>query len=102
MNMLKGLVLFTCFFSVENTNVCIFRDYGIFITNIIPGGIADKNGRLRVGDRLMHVQSMVGNMFLKVELHLFFFDRKMAMICNLLNINMLLNQYDVHVMKVKQ
>ena len=35
------------------------RDYGIFITNIIPGGIADKNGRLKVGDRLMHVQSMV-------------------------------------------
>ncbi len=36
-----------------------FRDYGIFITNIIPGGIADKNGRLKVGDRLMHVQSLV-------------------------------------------
>lgn len=33
-------------------------DYGIFITNIIPGGIADKNGRLKVGDRLMHVQSL--------------------------------------------
>ncbi|CAF3924884.1 unnamed protein product, partial [Rotaria sp. Silwood2] len=33
-------------------------DYGIFITNIIPGGIADKNGRLIVGDRLMSVQSM--------------------------------------------
>ncbi|CAF4594175.1 unnamed protein product [Rotaria sp. Silwood1] len=33
-------------------------DYGIFITNIIPGGIADKNGKLKVGDRLMSVQSM--------------------------------------------
>ena len=37
----------------------LFRDYGIFITNIIPGGIADKNGRLKVGDRLMHVHSSV-------------------------------------------
>ncbi|CAF1586629.1 unnamed protein product, partial [Rotaria sordida] len=25
-------------------------DYGIFITNIIPGGVADKNGKLKVGD----------------------------------------------------
>jgi hypothetical protein len=36
-----------------------FSDYGIFITNIIPGGIADKNGRLKIGDRLMHVQAAV-------------------------------------------
>ncbi|CAF3354162.1 unnamed protein product, partial [Rotaria sp. Silwood2] len=36
-------------------------DYGIFITNIIPGGIADKNGRLQVGDRLMHVYSSKNN-----------------------------------------
>jgi hypothetical protein len=40
-----------------------FRDYGIFITNIIPGGITDKNGRLKVGDRLMHVQSLVSEKF---------------------------------------
>ncbi|CAF1354687.1 unnamed protein product [Rotaria sordida] len=33
-------------------------DYGIFITNIIPGGVADKNGKLKVGDRLMSVLSM--------------------------------------------
>jgi C-terminal processing protease CtpA/Prc len=42
-------------------SIVVFRDYGIFITNIIPGGIADKNGRLKVGDRLMHVQSLVRN-----------------------------------------
>lgn len=33
-------------------------DHGIFITNIIPGGIADKNGNLLVGDRLLYVQSV--------------------------------------------
>ncbi len=38
-----------------------FSDHGIFITNIIPGGITDKNGRLKVGDRLLSVQSMVWN-----------------------------------------
>jgi C-terminal processing protease CtpA/Prc len=43
--------------------IFFFRDYGIFITNIIPGGIADKNGRLKVGDRLMHVQSLVRKSF---------------------------------------
>ncbi|CAF3694007.1 unnamed protein product [Rotaria sp. Silwood1] len=32
-------------------------DHGIFIRNIIPETIADKNGRLRVGDRLMHIRS---------------------------------------------
>jgi C-terminal processing protease CtpA/Prc len=37
-----------------------FSDHGIFITNIIPGGIADKQGHLRIGDRLIQVQSMVG------------------------------------------
>ena len=44
-------------------------DYGIFITNIIPGGIADKNGRLKVGDRLMHVQSMVNGYDLQFVEH---------------------------------
>ncbi|CAF1394517.1 unnamed protein product [Rotaria sp. Silwood1] len=34
-------------------------DYGIFITNIIPDSVADNNGRLKVGDRLMSVQSML-------------------------------------------
>ncbi|CAF4456343.1 unnamed protein product, partial [Rotaria magnacalcarata] len=33
-------------------------DYGIFITHVIPGGVADKHGRLKVGDRLMSVVSM--------------------------------------------
>ncbi|CAF4461578.1 unnamed protein product [Rotaria socialis] len=32
-------------------------DYGIFITHVIAGGIADKHGRLKVGDRLMSVVS---------------------------------------------
>jgi hypothetical protein len=45
-----------------------FRDYGIFITNIILGGIADKNGRLKVGDRLMHVQSLVRKNILDISL----------------------------------
>ncbi|UJR30241.1 hypothetical protein I4U23_017779 [Adineta vaga] len=39
------------------SNEYVKGDHGIFITNIIPGGIADKNGRLKVGDRLVHVQS---------------------------------------------
>jgi hypothetical protein len=62
--MLKGLINY---FNKENfpskKNFFYFRDYGIFITNIIPGGIADKNGRLKVGDRLMHVQSLVRKYF---------------------------------------
>jgi hypothetical protein len=49
-----------------------FRDYGIFITNIIPGGIADKNGRLKVGDRLMHVQSLVRKNIFDISLIEFF------------------------------
>ncbi|CAF1144934.1 unnamed protein product [Rotaria magnacalcarata] len=32
-------------------------DCGIFIINMIPGDIADENGQLEVGDRLMHIQS---------------------------------------------
>ncbi|CAF1086367.1 unnamed protein product [Didymodactylos carnosus] len=32
-------------------------DHGIFITNIIQGGIAGQNGRLRVGDRLMQIST---------------------------------------------
>lgn len=53
-----------CSFRPIHVDQCLrsFRDYGIFVTNIIPGGITDKNGRLRVGDRLMHVQSMVRSM----------------------------------------
>ncbi|CAF1555736.1 unnamed protein product [Rotaria sordida] len=32
-------------------------DPGIFIINIIPGTVAHANGRLKVGDRLMYIQS---------------------------------------------
>ena len=49
-----------------------FRDYGIFITNIILGGIADKNGRLKVGDRLMHVQSLVNKAILLASISIGF------------------------------
>ena len=38
-----------------------FSDHGIFITNIIPGGIAAQEGRLKIGDRLLAVQSEVKN-----------------------------------------
>ena len=34
-------------------------DHGIFINNIILGGIADQNGRLVIGDRLVGVRSAV-------------------------------------------
>jgi guanylate kinase/C-terminal processing protease CtpA/Prc len=40
------------------TNEHVKGDHGIFITNIIPGGVADKQGHLRIGDRLIQVQSM--------------------------------------------
>ncbi|CAF0856080.1 unnamed protein product [Adineta steineri] len=44
-------------------------DHGIFITTIIPGGIADRNGRLKVGDRLVHVQSVKNNYDLEFVEH---------------------------------
>lgn len=58
MNMSKGLF----YFKKKNlSNIShYFSDHGIFITNIIPGGVADKQGHLRIGDRLIQVQSMVG------------------------------------------
>ena len=40
-------------------SVCSARDHGIFINKIIPGGIAAEDGRLRIGDRLLAVQSEV-------------------------------------------
>ena len=57
MNMSKGLYSYQE--KTTKTKFEMFSDHGIFITNIIPGGIADKNGRLKVGDRLVHVQSAV-------------------------------------------
>ena len=53
----KGFVLLSR--ESKKTKFRMFSDHGIFITNIIPGGIADKHGRLNVGDRLVHVQSAV-------------------------------------------
>ncbi|CAF1315487.1 unnamed protein product [Adineta ricciae] len=51
------------------SNEYVKGDHGIFITNIIPGGIADKNGRLKVGDRLVHVQSAKNNYDLEFVEH---------------------------------
>lgn len=68
MNTSKGLRRFS-FCSFDVFSFLLKRDYGIFITNIIPGGIADKNGRLKVGDRLMHVQSMVNGYDLQFVEH---------------------------------
>src|SRR5262249_13333064 len=50
-------------------------DCGIFTTNIIPGEIAAKDGRLKFGDRLMHVQS------LKNRFDLQFVEHKHAIQC---------------------
>ncbi|CAF0833766.1 unnamed protein product [Didymodactylos carnosus] len=44
-------------------------DHGIFITNIIQGGIADQNGRLKVGDRLIHVSTPKHNYDLQFVEH---------------------------------
>lgn len=55
----KGLVSFFLNKLFSKITLKYFSDHGLFITNIIPGGIADKSGRLKVGDRLLHVQSMV-------------------------------------------
>ncbi|CAF1133946.1 unnamed protein product [Adineta ricciae] len=51
------------------SNEYVKGDHGIFITNIIPGGIADKNGRLKIGDRLVHVQSAKNNYDLEFVEH---------------------------------
>ena len=58
MNMSKGSI--TSMTHLGNTvDPALSSDHGIFITNIIPGGLADANGRLKIGDRLMNVQSTV-------------------------------------------
>lgn len=37
----------------------IKNDHGIFVTKIIPGGAADLDGKLSVGDRLISVSSIL-------------------------------------------
>lgn len=41
----------------------------IYISRIIPGGVADRHGGLKRGDQLLSVNGVVGFMFIYYKLH---------------------------------
>ena len=51
-------------------NAHVLGDEGIFVTKIIPGGVAEKQGSLSIGDRILEVHNIMYNVMLWIHIYI--------------------------------